>query len=758
MMLNHRTKNAVAIFLAAGVMSLMFGAFIYKVALAQSHDIIASYTPVYLQEAEQSLIYGENDRLQRLLEKSATTALLHNIFIIDAQNKIHLAANPTLIGSEFSKQRKINRYTVLPISPGLLEYSLVLQPNDSIPSTLAKIAAFLFFCGAVCITAIGVWALRWSKSTANLSSIKIQAAIRSIFGDKGGDIIINNVTDEDLTDYALAVGRDILNSGYVSMISTDDDMKVTSVSRQAAKDIGKPVESILGRSLPTLYAMDDAKMVVSTMNKAKLTKHQIEMAVHRMSKDGTHNWTQEFVTYHPRGETGIYFIFSYDISNEIEASERAESAAKVDHLTQLTRRAEAVAQIEYLCQEAHDDTNMEPWLIQFDLDQFNQIVSVGGDAAGDAALKHVADEIQGMSTDDMDVARLGDDEFAIIIWNASRSEAEAFANRIQQALRYGAFEYGEHKFDTKCTMALVSLKDIKQPSKGLRFVDEVMGRAAAAVFLGKERGRDQLVIYDPSDDIVTKRKEVQLAALSVSAALEKNAIQLYRREALIADITRDDIPGTLVDLAPGLDFKDGRVMFPRDYLYAAERHMQAKALDKWMLPVAFEHISKRPEMTYLLRISGQSLMRDDLFETIIHSTDRFPNVLARNIVFMMSDSALTDYQGAVSRLIDQLEDYYDLDESFQFGIDNFGSQNTNIALFTTFRPAYIRVSKPFNLTGGLEDPSVMALLTGISSMGHQLGAKVIFEDMPGTTAENTRTCAVDYVFTESHSVYETPSN
>lgn len=124
-----------------------------------------------------------------------------------------------------------------------------------------------------------------------------------------------------------------------------------------------------------------------------------------------------------------------------EATQRAriQQAARTDSLTGLLNRR-AFAE-ELTRQVAHARRHREPLtLLLADIRHFKQVNDLYGHAAGDAALKHVAQLLCDTMRAENAVFRWGGDEFAVLLSGTTRSGAEAVAGRVGAALAQHSIE------------------------------------------------------------------------------------------------------------------------------------------------------------------------------------------------------------------------------------------------------------------------------------------------------------------------------
>ncbi len=112
---------------------------------------------------------------------------------------------------------------------------------------------------------------------------------------------------------------------------------------------------------------------------------------------------------------------------------RAEELADRDALTPLLNRRAFVRELGRIS-ALGDRYGTPASLVYFDLDGFKAINDRAGHAAGDAALKAVAEKLSGNVREADVVARMGGDEFAVILMHTDGATARAKAATLAQAI------------------------------------------------------------------------------------------------------------------------------------------------------------------------------------------------------------------------------------------------------------------------------------------------------------------------------------
>ncbi len=189
--------------------------------------------------------------------------------------------------------------------------------------------------------------------------------------------------------------------------------------------------------------------------------------------------------------TGLFFhafrAQAINALNTISAQNAAlDAAARQDHLTHLLNLRAFRETMQGHVAHGH---NHHAFCVAFvDVDHFKAINDRHGHAGGDAVLVAVARTLTGAVRVQDVVARIGGEEFAILLPNTPLPEALAIAERLRAAVEAMRVEIAA---ETLAVTVSVGLETSRAP---LATVDDMLQAADAAMYRAKEDGRNRVVV------------------------------------------------------------------------------------------------------------------------------------------------------------------------------------------------------------------------------------------------------------------------
>lgn len=256
----------------------------------------------------------------------------------------------------------------------------------------------------------------------------------------------------------------------------------------------------------TGYSFDEVCGQRPSMLKSGLTDQLVFRDLWTELSHG-HRWIGEIINRTKYGQTYVeethiapvidaegrhshYVAIKLDITERKHSQEKLDHLAHYDVLTNLPNRSLFMDRVERGLALAKRHTSLLA-LLFIDLDKFKPINDIWGHAIGDLVLQEVAQRMQSCVRESDTVSRVGGDEFIVLLLNlSSPTDALQVAEKIRMALNEPMLLDGKVLSVSSCIGVAL------YPEHG-QTQTELSRHADAAMYQAKERGRNQVVLFEP---------------------------------------------------------------------------------------------------------------------------------------------------------------------------------------------------------------------------------------------------------------------
>jgi diguanylate cyclase (GGDEF)-like protein/PAS domain S-box-containing protein len=533
--------------------------------------------------------------------------------------------------------------------------------------------------------------------------------------------VCEDVTDRVRAEEAQALLAAIVRSSHDAIFTLRRDGRVSSWNPGAERLFGWTEEEAIGRRavelVPAADPQEDLRLLASGLDPAE------EWESLRVRRDGS--TVPVSVVLSPVRDTSGDVVGISVVARDVTERRRLETQLRhlADHdgLTGLLNRRRFEEELEAAVAEArrYGDRGV---LLVLDLDNFKHVNDTLGHAAGDELIRCVARTLRERLRSTDVLARIGGDEFAILLPRAGADDARRVAHDLISAVREAPDLVAGRGPRVTTSLGAVLVDAAADPGT-------LLASADAAMYAAKEAGRDRFTFVSPGEPG------------------PRPGLDWHRRivNALAAD-------GFELHLQPILDLRTDRVTryeallrmtgdqgltAPAAFLPVAERHGLIHDVDRWVVREAVRLLAEHPELELEVNLSGNSLDDPDVLRAVareLHGHGVAPGRLVLEITETATIANLSDARRLATALTDL---------GCRFAIDDFGAGFGSFAYLKHLPAAFLKIDGDFvHAPRSRTDELVIG---AIVAMARGLGKATIAEFVgDAATLRMLREVGVDY--------------
>ncbi len=412
------------------------------------------------------------------------------------------------------------------------------------------------------------------------------------------------------------------------------------------------------------------------------------------------------------GEALGVVLVLHDVTENRSMARQLSYQAAHDALTGLINRREFEACLQATLESARSG-NERHVLCYLDMDQFKIVNDTCSHSAGDKLLKDVAAILQaGLRESDV-LARIGGDEFGILLKNCLLEDAVGITENMLVMIRTINNDSGGLTFGVSASLGIAVL-DADAES-----VTAVMRRADLACYAAKDYGRNRIHIYQDSDQELARRHGEMKWVSRLTDAIKEERLVLYCQD--IVPVRPHSGKYHHFEVLVRMMNEAGELVMPDKFLPAAERYNLVLALDRWVIVRSFAwYAAKRQNQVMSINLSGNSLTDDSILGFVKEELARYA-VPPNSVCFEITETAAIANLDHAIRFINELRQL-----GCQFALDDFGSGLSSISYLRNLPVNYLKIDGSF--VRGLDtDPVNAAMVKAIVQMGKVMSIETIAE-------------------------------
>jgi diguanylate cyclase (GGDEF)-like protein/PAS domain S-box-containing protein len=526
------------------------------------------------------------------------------------------------------------------------------------------------------------------------------------------------------------------------VITTDKRGRIDYMNEAAERLTGTGAQQAVGHGLDEIVSLvdeSDRKLLADPVRQALTSGTRVTLGRKAvlLARGGGEEYSIELSVSplkNPNQEVTGAVVVLRDVSEQRGLARQMSYQASHDALTGLVNRREFERRLQEALEAARSE-NVSHVLCYLDLDRFKVVNDSCGHVAGDNMLREVAGLLKDAVRDSDTVARIGGDEFAMLLIGCPLEKGRQIADDVCRAVADYRFVWKDKIFNIDVSIGLVEIgRESGTP-------EEVLGAADSACYVAKQRG-GHVHVYSAHDEAVARQRGEIHWLQKLQAALKENRFELYSQPIVPANPEIEN--GPALEVLVRLKDESGHSVTPGDFLRAAERYRLMSLVDRWVVQTTLAALGRGalrvPEgRSVAINISGQTLGDTQFLEFVVDCFDR-TGVTPSQICFEVTENSVITNIDHARRFIGVLHGM-----GSKFALDDFGRGLGSFSNLKNLTMDFLKIDGSF-MRNLARDSVNQAMVAAMIKLARTLNFKVVAEQVEDEAAlETVRKMGIDFV-------------
>jgi diguanylate cyclase (GGDEF)-like protein/PAS domain S-box-containing protein len=504
-----------------------------------------------------------------------------------------------------------------------------------------------------------------------------------------------------------------------SMLVMDPQLQVLRINQAFTVRLGYTLDQVVGQALAGLSAEGTDSIFHEELYQLLLLQGQWsgEIWLHHQGGGLFPEWLNINAVKNKQDEVTHFVATLSSLTQRKVDEEKIRQLAYFDPLTELPNRR---LLMDRMRQALHNSHLSHAWgaVLLIDLDRFKTLNDTQGHGKGDLLLQLVAKRLGQLLKPTDTVARMGGDEFVVLLENLDRQaeqanhQAQAVGQRIMKTL-CRSFGLEDTHFYLSCSVGISLFKGNDCST------DELLSQADLAMYQVKANGRNGLRVFDqPMQFFLNARTDM---TTHIRQAVEQKQFVLHYQPQVNA---LGQVTGAEALLRWQHPVR-GEIL-PRKFISIAEETGQIVAMGDWVLQKVCRQLqlwSGNPlidGLTVSANVSTHQFCEPDFADKLLRLLDA-TGADPKRLKLELTESVMVDNLDDIAQKMQRLKKI-----GVSFSLDDFGTGYSSLAYLKKLPIDELKIDRSF-VRDILTNSNDAAIARTIVTLSHSLGLEVIAE-------------------------------
>ena len=532
-------------------------------------------------------------------------------------------------------------------------------------------------------------------------------------------LVFSDVTEKYVAEEALRIAATAFESQQ-GMFITNAQRVILRVNHAFSTITGYSADEAVGQTPRLLSSSrhDGAFYAALTQSLESVGAWAGEIWNRRKSGEVYPAWLNISAVKDSAGLVTHYVAIFNDISERVHAQAQIATLAFYDPLTQLPNRR---LLLDRLDQTLHVSTRhaRKSALLFVDLDNFKTLNDTLGHFQGDALLVQVAQRLKTCIREGDTVARLGSDEFVVMLEDLSEddieaaTQAEAVAEKVLDAFVPDfTLDSGAHHSTPSIGITLFGCETLESNEQPLK-------RAELAMFQAKAAGRNTLRFFDTQ----------MQAEVSARATLEVDLREAVQKQQFVLHYQPQVVGAgriTGVEALVRWQHPQRGMVSPIEFIPLAEETGLILQIGQWVLETACSQLAAwavdpaLAHLTMAVNVSARQFQQSGFVDSVLATLAR-TGIAPKLLKLELTESMLVGNVEAIIAKMGILKA-----RGVSFSLDDFGTGYSSLAYLKRLPLDQLKIDQGF-VRNIVTDPNDAAIARMVVALAESMGLAVIAE-------------------------------